>query len=75
MKYHVNVHFSADGRLEVVGDEITVSIKSQPEHGKANRELVKRLARHFGVSEQSVRILSGLASKKKLVEIIVVGGS
>ncbi len=74
MKYRVTVRFSADGRLEVVGDEITVSIKSQPERGKANRELVKRLARHFGVPEQSVRILSGLASRKKLVEIIVVGG-
>jgi uncharacterized protein len=67
------VHFSTDSRLEVVGDEITVSIKSQPQRGKANRELVKKLARHFGVSEQSVRILSGLTSRKKLVEIIVVG--
>lgn len=67
------MHFSTDSRLEVVGDEITVSIKSQPQRGKANRELIKKLARHFGVSEQSVRILSGLTSRKKLVEIIVVG--
>ncbi len=67
------MHFSTDSLLEVVGDEITVSIKSQPQRGKANRELVKKLARHFGVSEQSVRILSGLTSRKKLVEIIVVG--
>jgi uncharacterized protein (TIGR00251 family) len=73
LKYRVTVHFSADGRLEVTGDEITVSIKSQPERGKANRELVKRLAGHFGVSEQNVRILSGLASRKKMVEVIVVG--
>jgi hypothetical protein len=53
----------------VAGDEITVSIKSQPERGRANRELVKKLAAHFGVSAQDVRILSGLASRKKVVEI------
>lgn len=69
MRYHVTVRFSADGRLEVSGDEISVSIKSKPERGKANRELVKRLADHFGVSESSISILSGLASRKKLVEI------
>jgi uncharacterized protein (TIGR00251 family) len=68
-KYRVTVRFSADGRLEVAGDEITVSIKSQPERGRANRELVRRLAEHFGVSEQDVRILSGLASRKKIVEV------
>ncbi|AIC16712.1 DUF167 domain-containing protein [Nitrososphaera viennensis] len=71
-RYHVTVRFSADGRIEVAGDEITVSIKSQPERGSANRELVKRLAGHFGVSEQNVRILSGLASRKKIVEVIVI---
>jgi uncharacterized protein (TIGR00251 family) len=53
------------------GDEIIVSIKSRPEHGRANRELVKRLAEYFGVSEQNVRIVSGFTSRKKLVEVIV----
>jgi uncharacterized protein (TIGR00251 family) len=63
------MRFSPDGRLEVAGDEISVSIRSKPERGKANRELVKRLAGHFGVPESNIRILSGLASRKKLVEI------
>jgi hypothetical protein len=69
LRYHVTVRFSPDGRLDVSGDEIAVSIKAKPERGKANRELVKRLAGHFGVPESGVRILSGLASRKKLVEI------
>ncbi|MEW5840790.1 MAG: DUF167 domain-containing protein [Thermoproteota archaeon] len=72
-RYLVTVRFSGDGRLEVTeGDNsiiIQVSIKSPPERGRANRELVKRLARHFGVPEPSVRIVSGLASRKKVVEI------
>lgn len=69
-RYLVTVRFSADGRLEVAGDEIAVSIKSPPERGRANRELVKRLAGHFGVAESAVRIVSGLASRKKVVDIL-----
>lgn len=51
------------------GDEIEVGIKSEPEHGKANRELVKKLAKHFGVPAQNVRLISGHTSRKKLVDI------
>lgn len=70
MRYSVSVRFSPDGRLEVNGDEIAISIKSQPERGRANRELVKKLAAHFGVGEERVRIISGLTSRKKLVEVL-----
>ena len=64
------MRFAKDGRIEVAGDEITVSIKSPPERGRANRELVKRLAEHFCVSEANVRIVAGLASRKKVVDIV-----
>lgn len=70
MRYSVSVRFSSDGRLEVIGDEIAISIKSPPERGKANRELVKKLAAHFGVDENRIRIVSGLASRKKLVDVL-----
>ncbi len=70
MRYSVSVRFSSDGRLMLSGDEIAISIKSQPERGKANRELVKKLAAHFGVSEDRVRIVSGLTSRKKIVEVL-----
>lgn len=70
MRYSVSVRFSPDGRLEVNGDEVVISIKSQPERGKANRELVKKLAAYFDVDESRVRIISGLMSQKKLVEIL-----
>ena len=70
MRYSVSVRFSPDGRLEVSGSEIAISIRSPPERGKANRELVKKLAAHFGVGEDRVRIISGLASRKKLVEVL-----
>ena len=70
MRYFVSVRFSSDGRLEVNGDEIAISIRSEPERGKANRELVKKLSAHFGVGEDRVRIVSGLTSRKKTVEVL-----
>ncbi len=70
MQYSVSVRFSSDERLDVSGHEIAISIKSEPERGKANRELVKKLAAHFGVSENRVRIVSGLTSRKKIVDVM-----
>lgn len=64
------MRFSSDGRIEVNDNEIAVSIKSPPERGKANRELVKKLAEHFGVAESRVRIISGTTSRKKLVDVV-----
>lgn len=69
LRYSVTVRFAADGRIEVLGDEIAVSVKSPPERGRVNRELVKRLAGHFGVPEANIRIVAGLASRKKVVDI------
>ena len=64
------MRFSPDGKLEVSGNEIVISIKSKPERGRANRELVEKLAAHFGVSENRIRIVSGLTSRKKIVEVL-----
>jgi uncharacterized protein len=70
VQYKVSVRFSSDGRLDLNGDEISVSIKSSPERGKANLELVKILSRHFKVEPSMIRIVSGNASRKKIVEVI-----
>ena len=70
MQYSVSVRFSSDGQLEVIGDQIAISIKSQPERGRANKELLKKLAVYFGVGEERVRIVSGLTSRKKIVELL-----
>jgi uncharacterized protein (TIGR00251 family) len=72
MLYTVLVKFSPDGRVAVNGSEITISIKSAPERGKANAELIKRLAAHFSVSPANVRIVAGHTSRKKTVDIVRV---
>ena len=66
----VSVRFSPDGKLKVSGNEIAISIKSKPERGRANREIVEKLAAHFGVDKDRIKIVSGLASRKKIVQVL-----
>jgi uncharacterized protein (TIGR00251 family) len=70
MRYSVSGRFSTDGRLEISGDEIAISIKSEPKRGRANKEVVKKLVAHFGVSEDRIRIVSGLKSRRKIIEVL-----
>lgn len=65
----MKVKFNPSGRIEVNGNEIIISIKSEPKHGKANREMIKTISHFFGVPEDSIYIISGLTSRKKIIEI------
>jgi uncharacterized protein YggU (UPF0235/DUF167 family) len=38
MKYTVFVKFDRDDKIEIKENEITISLKSKPERGRANRE-------------------------------------
>ncbi len=69
MKYKVKVKFHEDF-VKVVGDEIEVGVKSEREKGKANRELVLKLAKYFSVPSAQVRIILGAKSKNKIVQIL-----
>jgi len=69
LRYTVFVKFNSAGKVLVYGDQITVSLKSKPERGKANRELIERLADYFGTGKDKIRIISGRTSNKKLVEV------
>ena len=48
---------------------VKIALKASPTDGKANKELIKFLAEEFGTRNSSIRILSGAASRKKLVVI------
>lgn len=68
MRYKVSVKLHRDF-LEVNGDEIVVGVTSKPQKGEANKELLKKIAKHFGVPSSGVRLVSGSKSKKKMVEV------
>jgi uncharacterized protein (TIGR00251 family) len=59
-------------RSEVVGEfegAVKVKLTSPPVDGAANVELIKLLAKRFGVSRSAVEILSGETSKTKQIRI------
>ena len=70
MKYTVFVKFSSSDKIQIQGNEITISLKSKPERCKANRELIQKLAKHFVIPNDKIHIITGLSSTKKLVEIL-----
>jgi len=69
LRYTVFIKFNPACKIIVYGDQITISLKSKPERGKANRELIERLADYFGTGKDKIRIISGRTSNKKLVEV------
>lgn len=54
---------------KINNSEYHVAVNAPPLEGRANERLIEVLAKYFVVPKSSVRILSGLKSKKKLVEI------
>ena len=69
MIYKVSVTFHKDF-IEINKDEIAVGITSEPQKGKANKELIEKISKYFDVPKSNVKIVSGEKSRKKLVEVI-----
>ena len=69
MIYKVHVEFSKEV-LEIINDEITIGIKSKPIKGEANKEIIKKIAKHFKISTVLVQIKSGHKSSEKIIEIL-----
>jgi uncharacterized protein YggU (UPF0235/DUF167 family) len=69
MRYEVEVKFHKDF-IEVNGNQILLGLTSKPERGKANRELLLKLAKHFQVPTSNLKIVSGLKSKTKIVDVL-----
>lgn len=67
MRYSVIVKTGASrSALTQKGDTIHIAVKARPQNNKANFEVIKLLAKHFG---KHIQIVSGFASKKKVIEV------
>jgi hypothetical protein len=69
----IQVRVKPNSRTEEVsqeGDSFIAKVKEPPKEGKANQAVIKLLAEHFGVAKSRVRILSGIKSKNKVVEVV-----
>lgn len=54
---------------ELADGTLKVKVAAVPERGKANQELCRVLAKHFGVAPSDVTVLTGQTSALKLVRI------
>ena len=61
--------FNTSKSFQINGNEIKISIKSKPEQGKANQELLKLLSNYFQVSSDRIKIIQGIKSRKKIIYI------
>jgi len=52
------------------GDTLIVTTKEPPKEGRANRQVVKLLAKHFKVPQNQVKLISGFKKRDKVVEIV-----
>jgi len=69
----IQVKVTPNSKIEQVSrenDKYLIRVKEPPKEGKANRAVIKLLAEYFKVPQQSVRIISGIASKNKTIEIL-----
>ena len=71
MKISVKVKAKArDEKVEKIGENsFLVWVKELAEKGKANKAVIKALAKHFETPQENVRIASGQKSRQKIVEI------
>lgn len=60
---------SGRSELKFVGKSLKAWVKSAPEDGKANDELIRMLAEKFECARADVKILRGHTQKNKLVDI------
>ena len=69
MIYKVQVEFSKEF-LEIKENQIKIGIKSKPVKGEANKEIIKKIAKHFKISTVLIQIRSGHKSQEKIMKIL-----
>ena len=68
MIYKVSVSLHKDF-IEIKNGHIEIGIMSKPVKGEANLEIIKKIAKHLGISKSNVRIIAGEKSRDKIIEI------
>ena len=68
----IQVKVKPNSRTEEVsqeGDSFIAKVKEPKKEGKANQAVIKLLAKHFGVPQSQVTILSGFRNRNKVIEV------
>lgn len=73
MKIFVKVRPGAkEERVKKIDDNhFSVAVKEPPKEGRANAATAKAIGRYFEVPPSRVKIISGHASREKIVEVAI----
>jgi len=52
-----------------LGDTLKIKVKAPPEKGKANQSVIKIIENHLNLAKNSIEIISGFTSSKKIINI------
>lgn len=66
---------AAANRIVEDGDLWRVYVTAAPADGKANKAVVKLLAKHFGVAQADVSIIRGQTGRTKTIEVKLRDGA
>lgn len=70
----INIKVIPGAKVEQIQESFDGSLKvwvrGKPVEGEANKSLILLLSKHFDVPKSSIRIVSGLTSRNKVIEII-----
>jgi uncharacterized protein (TIGR00251 family) len=69
LSVRVTPNSARNALTRIVEDRLGVKIESPPVEGKANRELIRFLAKKLGVPPTSITIARGLTTRDKVVLI------
>jgi hypothetical protein len=71
MKYNIKViPNSSQNKIQILDENnIKIHITTQPEKGKANKQVIKMLSKHFNVAKSDIKITAGELSSNKVIEV------
>jgi len=72
LKCWIQPRSSRNAVVGVHGDAVKIALTAPPVDGKANKELLKFLAKYFKLPKSSIQIIAGDSSRSKTILIVDV---
>lgn len=71
MKYNIRVipRSSKNIITEMSDKTLKIKLTAAPVDNEANKKLINLLSEHFDVAKSKIKIVSGLTSKNKIIEV------
>ena len=55
--------------VKIAPDEYRIAVREPAQKGQANEAVINLIAEHLGIPKSKLRILRGVSSRQKLIEI------